>query len=99
MTILFTHSRDIYVRILHNLKGQQSTIRYTIPIYMDRPKGIPHIEIKENEMVLRFTNLEQPQIQQVSDLSCIPSDNLCKDISSPSCQSLPLKSGSASILS
>jgi len=97
--MLLSHSRDILVRIVQNLKGHQSTIRYTIPIYMDRPKGIPTIEIREHEIILRFTNLGEQQTQQISDLSCTPSGSPCKDISSPSCQSLPSKSESASILS
>jgi len=96
---MLTHSRDIIVKILYGLKGHQSTIVYNIPIYMDKPKGIPTIEMKEHEMILTFTIPEQQQTQNVSALSCTASDNPCKGISSPSSQSSLSGSGSASILS
>ena len=96
---MLTHSRDIIVKILYGLKGNQSTIVYNIPIYMDKPKGIPTVEITEHEMILTFTIPKEQQTQKVSDPSYTLSDNPCKDISSPSCLSLLSKSGSASILS
>lgn len=97
--MMLTHSRDIIVKILYGLKGYQSSIVYSIPIYMDKPKGIPTVEITEHEMILTFTIPEQQQNQLISDPSCTLSGNPCKGISSPSFQSLLSKSGSASILS
>ena len=94
-----THSRDIIVKILYGLKGYQSSIIYNIPIYMDKPKGIPTIEIKEHEIVLTFTNLEQQQTQNVLASSYTASGNPCKGIFFPAFQSSPSGSGSASILS
>jgi hypothetical protein len=97
--MLVTHSRDIYVRILQNLKGHQSAITYSIPIYQDKPVGIPTIHFEEERMILKFTNPLPPQTLQVSKASYTPADNLYKGTSSPSCLPSSLTSGSGEVLS
>ena len=68
--MLITHRRDIYVKILQNLKGYQSYIQYTIPIYTDKPKGNPIVQIKEHSILLTFFNTEKKEYN--------PFDNPCR---------------------
>jgi hypothetical protein len=79
--MLITHNRDIIVRILQSAKHQ--VITYTIPIYTDKPKSIPTIEIKEHEMILTFNPILQQNLQALR-VSNIPFGKSCTNTSSPS---------------
>ena len=66
--LTISHCRDILCKTIQSLQGEQIQIIYSIPIYHDKPQGIPIVEITENEIRLTF-NLKQLQnshLQQVN---------------------------------
>ena len=93
--MVITHSRDILVKVLQSAKHQ--VITYTIPIYHDRPKSIPTIEIREHELILTFNPVLQQNLEALQ-VSSIPFDKTYIDTSSPSSLSSSSKTEKTSTL-
>jgi len=57
-----SHCRDILVTYVRSIRsGTDLFYKYEIPLYDDKPYGVPIIEIQENKLIVTFTNQEKPR--------------------------------------